>query len=175
VLALALSPMVLPIGVIVVERVTTGRPAWAAGQRAACAVLALGGLACTLTLLASPKIGPRLYFASVALITAGLTGWITAQLRSTWARGATAAAAAALVAYVVVRLVAIHQVVGPLGALRRDRIEHGAPGAVVTVPRYPIETSRYFLGEDFTATNLREAIAGGYHLKAVELAPAASR
>jgi hypothetical protein len=71
--------------------------------------------------------------------------------------------------FVEARLVWIHRVVGPLGALRRDRIEHGAQGAVVTVPRYPFGGSRYFLGDDFRVTTLREAIAVSYGLKAIEL------
>jgi Family of unknown function (DUF6056) len=136
--------------------------------------LALGGLACTLTLLASPKIGPRLYFASVALIAAGLAGWLAAQVRRRWARRACVILAAGVLIYVEVRLVAIYRTVGPLGAIRLERIQRAArtaPGSVVVVPRYPVGPSRYFLGDDFAAQR-RADLAIDYGLEAVELEPA---
>jgi hypothetical protein len=122
-----------------------------------------------LTLFASPKIGPRLYFASVALIAAALAGWLAAQLRSTWTRRSCAVLAAGALGFFGARLVALHAVVGPLGAIRRDRIEHGAPGSVVTVPRYPRDGSRYFLGDDLRFLSRRESVASDYGLQAVEL------
>ena len=167
VLALTLLPA-LPFAVIgLVER-------WRAGpvlpaRRWTYAVLALGGLACTLTLLASPKIGPRLYLASVALIAAGLTGWLADQLHRAWARRTCAILAAGVLVLGAARLVTIHRVVGPLGAIRLDRLEHGAPGSVVRVPRYPYYRSRFFLGDDFSGPGLRDAVAVGYGLKAIEL------
>lgn len=174
VLTLAVLPMA-PLAVIAfVERQVPGPAVRSAVSRWSCVVLALGGLACTLTLLASPKIGPRLYFASVALIGAGLAGWLAAVMHRRWARRTCAILAAFVLVYVGTRLVCIHQVIGPLGVVRRDRIEHGARGTVVTVPGYPVEGSRYFLGDDFLVPTLRQAIAVGYGLKAVELeAPAA--
>jgi Family of unknown function (DUF6056) len=141
----------------------------AAIARATWAALALGGVLCTLTLLASPKIGPRLYFASVALITAGGVGWLAAQLRRRWSRRLCAVLAAVALAYVELRLLATYRVVGPLAKTRLERLERAAPGSVVSVPRYPVQASRYFLGDDF-AQQRREAVAGDYALKAVELA-----
>jgi hypothetical protein len=137
-------------------------------ERWTCAVLALAGAACAVTLLGSPKIGPRLYFASIVLISTGLAGWLAGQLRSAWSRRAAALLAAGVLIFVAARLIVIHRVVGPLGALRRARIEHGAPGSVVKVPAYPIGPSRYFLGDDFAAPR-REALAADYGLKAIEL------
>lgn len=171
VLALATLPMILLVAIAFVERWTAGPAARSATSRWSCVVLALGGVACTLTLLASPKIGPRLYFASVALIGAGLAGWLAAVVRHTWARRVCAILVVFVLVYVGTRLVCIHRVIGPLGEVRRDRIEHGVRGAVVTVPRYPVDGSRYFLGDDFLVTTLRQAIAVGYGLKAVELEP----
>jgi hypothetical protein len=169
VLALAILPMLPLAGLAVVERRTTGPATWSATARWTAVVLALGGLACTVTLLASPKIGPRLYLASIALIAAALAGWLAAQLRSTWARRSCAVLAAGALGFVGVRVIEIHAVVGPLGAIRRDRIEHGTPGSVVTVPPFPCDGSRYFLGDDFLFLTRRESLASGYGLKAVEL------
>jgi hypothetical protein len=168
-LALALAPALPLVGIAILERRATGPSALSATGRWTCIVLALGGLACTLTVLASPKIGPRHYLASVALIASGLTGWVAAQLRRSWARRGCALLAAASLSYVGVRLVAIHRVVGPPGAIRRDRIEHGKPGSVIAVPRYPVGRSRYFLGDDFADPAFREAIAGLYGLAAIDL------
>jgi len=137
-------------------------------ERWVCAVLALAGVGCALTLLGSPKIGPRLYFASVVLIATGLAGWLAMRLRSAWSRRAAAVLAAGMLIFVAARLIIVHRVVGPLGALRRERIEHGPPGSVVTVPAYPVGPSRYFLGDDFAAPR-REAVAADYGLKAIEL------
>lgn len=169
VLALAVLPMLPLVGLAIAERRTTGPATWSATSRWTAVVLALGGLACTLTLFASPKIGPRLYFASVALIAAALAGWLAAQLRSTWTRRSCAVLAAGALGFFGARLVALHAVVGPLGAIRRDRIEHGAPGSVVTVPRYPRDGSRYFLGDDLRFLSRRESVASDYGLQAVEL------
>jgi len=169
VLALAVLPM-LPLAVIArTERRAPGAAARSATSRWSCVVLALGGIACTVTLFASPKIGPRLYFASVALIGAGLAGWLAAVLRRTWTRRGCAILAIGVLAVSEVWLVWIHAAVGPRGAIRRDRIEHAARGAVVTVPRYPFRGSHFFLGDDFRVATLRQAIAVGYGLQAVEL------
>jgi hypothetical protein len=138
-------------------------------DRRACIALALGGLTCTLTLLASPKIGPRLHFASIALIAAGLAGWIGAQLRRTWARRSCAIVVAGALVFVAVRLIAIHWIIGPLGAIRRDRIEHGEPGSVVMVPRWPYDRSRYFVGDDLIDPVRRQSIASAFGLDAIEL------
>jgi hypothetical protein len=155
----------------VIERWRSGPPdasAVARRERWVSAVLALAGVGCAMTLLGSPKIGPRLYFASVVLIATGLGGWLAGRLRSAWARRAAAVLAAGMLIFVAARLIIIHRVVGPLGALRRDRIERGPRGSVVKVPAYPVGPSRYFLGDDFAAPR-REAVAADFGLKAIEL------
>jgi hypothetical protein len=167
-LALAMVWAVPLLAIGLVERWRTGPSALSVLDRWSCAVFALAGLGCTLTLLGSPKIGPRLYFASVVLIATGLAGWLAGQLRSRWARRAAAIVAAASLLVVSARLIVVHRIVGPLGAMRRDRIEHAAPGSVVTVPPFPVGPSRYFLGDDFAAPR-REAVAADYKLKAIEL------
>jgi hypothetical protein len=167
-LALAMVWTLPLVAIGLVERSRSGPSSMPALDRWACVALALGGLVCTLTLLGSPKIGPRLYFASVVLIAAALAGWLGAQLRTRWARRIAGLAAAAALIFVAARLIVVHRIVGPLGAIRRERIEQGAPGSVVTVPPFPVTSSRYFLGDDF-AQPRREAVAADYKLKAIEL------
>jgi hypothetical protein len=143
-----------------------------AGDRGSHAVLALGGVVCAVTLLASPRIGGRLYLASIALIGAGLTGWLVGRLTAAWARRACALLAAAVLVWVSVRVVLIYRVVGPLGAIRRERIVRAPLGAAVTVPRYPFAQSRYFLGDDFEIREVREPTAKIFRLASLALEPA---
>jgi hypothetical protein len=132
----------------------------------------LGGLVCTLTLLASPKLGPRLYFASVALVAAGICGWLFDRWKDRWARRSCAVIAVVVLVYVEVQLIAVHSIVGPIGAQRADRIEHSPPGSAVVVPRYPFAFGRYFLGDDLLDPVVRDRVAGMFHLASVELEPA---
>ncbi len=165
-LAVALVPMLPLVIVGLVERRAAG-VGLPAVERWTYRGLALAGLACTLTLLASPKIGPRLFAASVALISAGLVGWLAVALRRRWVRTACAIVAGAALIFVEVRLLAVYRVVGPLGAIRLARIERGAPGTTVAVPPYPVAASRYFLGDDFAGKHV--AVAGLYQLQAITL------
>lgn len=169
-IALDLLPA-LPLLVIGLAQRPPPAPGVAA-DRGSHAVLALGGVACAVTLLASPRIGGRLYLASIALIGAGLTGWLVGRLTAAWARRTCARLAAAVLIGVSVRVVAIYRVVGPLGAIRLERIVGAPPGAAVTVPRYPFRQSRYFLGDDFEIREVREPTAKIFRLASLALEPA---
>jgi hypothetical protein len=175
-LAVAIVPM-LPLVIVglIEHRARRARAAGPAREDAAAPSaerwvhrgLAIAGLACTLTLLASPKIGPRLFAASVALITAGLIGGLAGVLHRRWLRAACAIAGAGALIFVEVRLLATYSAVGAAGAIRRARLEHGAPGATVAIPPYPVAASRYFIGDDFPGRH--EAMANLYGLQAVTL------
>jgi uncharacterized protein DUF6056 len=168
-IALDLLPA-LPLVVIgLIQRPARGA---AAADRGSHAVLALGGVVCAVTLLASPRIGGRLYLASIALIAAGLTGWLVGRLTAAWARRTCAALAAGVLLWVGGRVVAVYRVVGPLGAIRLERVATAPPGAAVTVPRYPPVQSRYFLGDDFEIREVREPTAKIFGLASVALEPA---
>jgi hypothetical protein len=171
-LALAVTGL-LPLVVIGLVERSRGQPvAQPAPVRLAPLVLALAGVVCTLTLLASPKIGPRLYLASVALVVAAVVGWLAVQLHSAWARRLCGGLAAAAAIYVCARFVIIHHTVGPLGVARLATLDRAAPQTVVTVPRYPYRASRYFLGDDFVSPELRDQLRFSFNLKALELEPA---
>jgi hypothetical protein len=182
----ALAGAMAPTLLLVAIGLTRRRSAAPRVARASHLALGLGGVVCVLTLLASPKIGPRLYFASVGLIAAGIVGWLIDRLAAGpaaapaaapgrwagWARPSCAVLAAGMLVFVAIRLVAIYRVVGPLGALRGERIEHSAAGAAVVVPRYPFARSRYFLGEDLLDQVVRDTRARQFHLASVALEPA---
>jgi Family of unknown function (DUF6056) len=168
-LALALVPMLpLAIAGVVERRRGTALPVT---ERWVLRALALAGLASTLTLLASPKIGPRLYVASVALVIAGVAGWLAVQLQRARVRAACAIVAAGALLYVELRVVVAYRVAGPLGAIRLERIQRAAAGTTVAVPLYPVASSRYFLGDDFAAKH--EAVAQLYHLREITAEPTA--
>jgi hypothetical protein len=170
--AIALD-LVLALPLLAIGLAQRPRPApGPAADRGSHAVLALGGVVCAVTLLASPRIGGRLYLASIALIGTGLTGWLVGRLTAVWARRTCALLAAVVLVWVSVRVVAIYRVVGPLGAIRRERVVHAPPGAAVTVPRYPFTQSRYFLGDDFEIREIREPTAKIFGLASVALEPA---
>ena len=170
-LALAVAGMLPLVAVGLIER-SRQRVVEPARARLVPVVLALAGVVCTLTLLASPKIGPRLYLASVALVAAALAGWLAVQLRSAWSRRLCGGLAAAAMIYVCARFVIIHHSVGPLGVARLATLDHAAPQTVVRVPRYPYGASRYFLGDDFVSPELRDQLRFSFNLKALELEPA---
>lgn len=165
-LALALLPA-LPL---IVAGTVAGAPI-APRERWALGALVAGGVICALTLLASPKIGPRLYTASVTLVDAGLAGWLVLRLAGRpRLRIAIAAVAAVTALAITVRLVTIAAAVGPLGDERLVRLAAGAPNTQVEVRRYPIPASRYFLGEDL-ATDKGAAVATAYGLSGIVLVP----
>ena len=166
-IAVDLLPALALVAIGLTQRPAAGAAATA--DRGSHAVLALGGVLCAVTLLGSPRIGGRLYFASIALIAAGLAGWLVARLTAAWARRACAMLAAATLIYVAVRVVAIHRVVGPLGAARRELLERAAPGAAIAVPAFPFTGSRYFLGDDLEVREIRELVAIYYRLASVAL------
>jgi len=141
-------------------------------ERIALWALAAAGLAITCTLLASPKLGPRLYLASIAFCAIALTGWLVSRARTRWARISAAVLAGIVLVYVEARCITTYARVGPIGAERLRLVQTSPKQTVVVVPRYPPTRSKWFIGEDFVADNLRAAIASDYYLKGVELAPA---
>ncbi len=133
--------------------------------------LAAAGVLATLALLGSPKLGPRLYVHSIALITMSITGAVIAQLGAAWARKACAALSVVVLLYAGVRMVVTYRAVGAAGAERLAIIQTAAPGATVVVPRYPYAAGNWFLGDDFLLPNVLEATATSYGLAKIELAP----
>lgn len=131
--------------------------------------LAAMGLLTGLVLLGSPKLGPRLYLHSVTLVACAVATWLHAQLAGARLRRVTAALSCLVVAYVAFRCVAIYRVVGPIGRARIAALRDSPPGTKLVVPRYPADGDHYFLGEDFTAANLRAALAEEYGLASLDL------
>jgi hypothetical protein len=209
------------IGLGAIRRGQRRDPAWL--------VLIGAGVLAMLTLLASPKVGDRLYLASTALIAAGIAGWVMARIdpatdatpparrgaiigigvaafaalavfafcvatkrserilststgflamalaawlagaRPRRARAVCAGFAAVALGFVCERSVDAYHAVAEIGAERRDRIEHAAPGSTVHLTRYPVSAGTWFRGEDFELPSVREKVIAGYQLGAIDL------
>ena len=125
--------------------------------------------AITLTLLASPKQGPRLYFAPITLSCAALTSWIVPMLAARWARTIAWVLVASALAYTGWRCIATYHEVGPEFAARIAVLEHAAPGTSATVPAYSLPRSRWFVGDDLEVETVRRNVAANFDLSAIVL------
>ncbi len=133
--------------------------------------LAAAGVLATLALLGSPKLGPRLYVHSIALIAMAITGAVIAQLGAAWARTACAVLSVIVLLYAEARMVITYRAVGAVGAERLAILAAAPPHASVVVPRYPYAAGNWFLGDDFLLPNMLETTAASYGLGKIELAP----
>ncbi len=131
--------------------------------------LAAAGVLATLALLGSPKLGPRLYVHSVALIAMAITGAVVAQLAAAWAKKAAAVLAIVALLYVEARCIVTYATVGPVGAERVAIITGAAPRASVVVPPFTIPASTWFLGDDTQAT--LQTTAAMFGLTRIDVAP----
>jgi hypothetical protein len=137
------------------------RPWWIA--------LAVAGQVSALTLLASPKLGPRLYLAPVALVSIGLAGWLLARLSSARLRLAGALLSGATLAYVEVVCVATYARVGPAAADRTARILGSPPDAQIAVPPLPASRGKWFIGDDLLEESARRSVAARVGLARIDL------
>lgn len=137
-------------------------------------LFAATALAITLTLLASPKQGPRLYLASVVAACAGMTVILCSQLHATWARVTAWLLAGVLAIRVGAALVGVYSTVGPEGRERLAKIRSAAPGSTVIIETYSRPRSRYFLGEDLTSESLRGYVYDNWGFARLELVGAGS-
>lgn len=141
-------------------------------QRLAWLALAGAGALAAAALLASPKLGPRLYFASVALIAIAITGWLVARLSSARLRLACAILSGATLAYTEIVCAVTYARVAPAAAARAARILGAPPDAQVTVPRLPAARGKWFIGDDLLEESARRAVAARCGLGRIDLEPA---
>lgn len=141
-----------------------------AGETRAWLALVAGGVLCALTLLASPKLGPRLYLAPVALIAVALAGWVCHAAASRAGRRFNTGAAAVAVVGVFAICLWVYRAVGPIGAARWRLVSTSAYGTAVVVPAYPIAGGRWFLGDDFVNASLRDNLAADFQLASIAVA-----
>jgi len=147
----------------------------AARRRAALRFLgaaAIAGTLVTATVFVSPKLGPRFYLHSCALVLAAFIGLVDA----TAASGITsprrlipfAALAVAASIYAGVRTVPLFLRLDDQSAERLALLTAAPRGAMVTVESFDqVDDSWWFLGDDLRKPNQRELIAGYFDLGGV--------
>ncbi len=148
-----------------------GIAAWFARRRIPRITWVLGGasLAITLTLLASPKLGPRLYLASTAIACAAVASLVVSQLEATWSRALAWALAAVFAMRTGSKLVTVYASVGPTARARLSKILDAPPGTVLRLPTYAAPRSRWFMGDDLVHTKWRLYVADSFGLGSIEL------
>jgi hypothetical protein len=152
----------------------------------AVAALAAASFAIELTLLLSPKLGARLYFAAQLLAIAALVAWMVPRLDERRRRIA-AAIAGVVLAFAGWRCVHAYRTIAPEFAARLDALEHAPRGATVELPAYsfapPTNTeakaldpatvarwfvdSQWFVGDDLPFAKLRARVERGFEIRIV--------
>lgn len=138
-------------------------------QRAATWAVVVGACLIAVTLLASPKQGPRLYFAPIALVCAALAGAVVPWIRHRATHAGAWLLGVAALGYAGVCLLTTYHTVGSEFANRLHAIQHGAAQSVVTIVPYSLNRPRWFTGEDFGAESIRNSVAFGHGLARIEL------
>ena len=133
-------------------------------------VVALVAAAASLVmLLASPKQGPRLWFAPLATICAVAAVCLREQLVHARARIIAGVVTAAVLAVCAWQSLRVYRVLGREGSERMAILEHATPGTVVTVPRLSPGRTHWSLRDDLEEPARRQSVAMGFHLAGLEL------
>jgi hypothetical protein len=137
--------------------------------RISAAALVTGALM-VLTLYGSPKWGPRLYFASTAMLIVAAAIWVRVALASHWSRRLLIALSLGASIYVYVALLRTYATAHREFEARMALLVRSA-GSALEVPRYSQPPSRWFLGDDFRAESLRGRVAHEFGIPSLTLAP----
>jgi hypothetical protein len=164
---LALWPALAWIAIAVVARVRGVRPAW---PRALTVALCAAAVV-LVTLLPSPKQGPRLYLAPVAIACAAIAAAVSLHLTTRWAKTAAAVLTAIVLVVAGGRCLATYHTLGREFAQRWAVLEPAPPGSRVTVPRFTIGRTHWSLRDDLAEADRRTLLAAQLGLAAVDIAP----
>jgi hypothetical protein len=137
--------------------------------RSSAAALVIGTLM-VLTLYGSPKWGPRLYFASTAMLIVAIGVWMNCALANRSARRLLGALSLGASLYAYVTLLRTYSTAHREFEARMALLERSA-GIPLEVPRYSQPQSRWFLGDDFRAPPLRASIAHELGIPSLTLGP----
>ena len=164
---LALWPALAWIAIAVVARVRGVRPPW---PRALTIALCAAAVV-LVTLLPSPKQGPRLYLAASAILCAAIAAGVSLHLTTRWARTAAAALTAIVLVFAGWRCLATYHTLGREFAQRWAVLAPAAPGSRVTVPRFSIGRTHWSLRDDLAEADRRTLLAAQLGLAEVDIAP----
>jgi uncharacterized membrane protein HdeD (DUF308 family) len=166
---LYLLPALLAVALAIVARYRDRPPLQPRTRTVAELVGGAVSLAITLTLLLSPKQGPRLYLATMVIACAAIAGWVVAQLVSRWSRAIAVAMIAAVLLYAGYRMTSAYS---RLGREFRERIVilDAAPDhSVAEIPVYSVKRTRWSLGDDLLIDNIRNLVSASFMLALVKM------
>jgi hypothetical protein len=152
----------------VLARIAPKQPIAATARTASLALAGAAAIACA-TILASPKLGERLYFASTVLVAIAFAPWFLARTAARPFVHWRTALAAALLVVVGWRCVAAYRELGPASDARQAIIEAAPPGSTVTIDPFPRDETWWNLGDDLADPDRREALARRLGLAAIKL------
>jgi hypothetical protein len=159
---------------VIVASIARWRSRPAAQRREHTVTQLVGGglaLAITLTLLASPKQGPRLYLASIVIACAVVAGWVLAQCVARWARTVVATLAAGVLAYMASRCIPTYRILGREFRERVAILDAAPDHSAADIPIYSIKRSRWSIGDDLLIENIRNHVSASFGLALVRMHP----
>lgn len=128
----------------------------------------LAGSVVTATVFVSPKLGPRFYLASCALLVAGFIGIADAVLTSPRRLVPFVALAVVASGYAAARSIPLYLRLSHASDERLATLAAARPGTVFTADAFDqVEESWWFLGDDFRDIKKRELIARYFGLAGV--------
>jgi hypothetical protein len=164
-----LAPALVWVALAVVVRLRRrGEPAPSSPHTAQLALVA-GAIAIALTLLASPKIGPRLYFGSVALACTAIASAVVSELVTRWSRAIAAAMAVAVFVFAGWRCIGAYHELGPEFANRLAALSTAPHDSVLDLPRYTLKRTRWNLDDDLEIPQIRNMVAYSFSLALIRM------
>lgn len=134
------------------------------------AIALAAGLAITLTLFASPRLGTRFYYVPLALLLASVIALIDAALVRDRGRIALLVLAVAASTYAAVRTIPLYARVKRESDARLAQLAAAAPGSAITVDSFTqVREDWWFIGDDFRDARKRELVARYLGLAQVKL------
>jgi len=160
-LLLAAAPLL--VAIVVVVALARERPRFRM-----LAIVAIAAVAMAVTVFASPKLGPRFYYASMALVLAAFIGFADALVgRRALAIGVTLAVASST--YAAVHTIPLYARVARAGKARMAALAASKPGSVFVADAFEqVEDSWWFLGDDFRDARKRDMVAKYFGLAGVQ-------
>ena len=168
-LVLAAAPVVALLLVVIIATRVDDEERRAALRRALSfvALVVVTAVTMAVTIFVSPKLGPRFFYVSTALLLAALLGVIDASVVR---RGLVplVVLAVAASAYAAVRSVPLYKRVARAGDARMVALATAPPGSVFVADAFEqVDDSWWFLGDDFRDPRKRDMVAKYFGLAGV--------
>jgi hypothetical protein len=168
-LLLAAAPLLAVLVILLIVAKDGGNERRAALRRALdlLALVIVAALVMAATIFASPKLGPRFFYVSMALLLAAVIAVIDAVATRRIVAVLVVVAAFAS-AYAAARSVPLYRRVARAGEARLAALAAAPPGSVFVADAFEqVDESWWFLGDDFRDAKKRELVAKYFGLAGV--------